>query len=322
MVAPGTVHEPLPARDVVLGEHTATRRLVPSKARRMVGPWCFVAHYGPDDVRRTGGLHLPLHPYVGLQAVTWLFEGEVEHVDGLGNRQRVRPGELSLVTAGPGFCRAEVTPPHAPPRLHGVQLWAALPEPVRSGAAPAYTHLPEPPTYTEHGTTLRVLLGSLAGETSPAPTYTPLVAAELTLAPGATAALPVEPGFEHAALVVGGELVVDGEGIGRDEMVYLGDGREALQLAAPAELTAPTVLLLLGGEPFTEEVVLWWNFLGRDHDEVVRHREEWNGDGPAWVPRRFGRLPEDAGPRMLAPTMQNVRLRPRPREAGGWGAPG
>lgn len=306
-----TVHEPLPARDVLLGGRTPARRLLPNKARRMIGPWCFADHYGPDDVRRTGGLRLPPHPYAGLQTLTWLFEGLVEHTDSLGNRQLVRPGELNLLTAGSGVCRAEVSPPDAPPTLHGVQLWVALPGAARTGAAPAFTHLPEPPTYAEQGTTLRVLAGSLAGETSPAPSYSPLVAAEVTLEPGATATLPLDPAFEHGALVVRGELLAAGETVGRDEMVYLGGDRDGLELAAPDDVAGPTVLLLLGGEPFTEELVLWWNFLGDAHEEVVRLREEWNGQGESWVPPRFGQVHGFDGPRMLAPPMPPVRLRPR-----------
>ncbi len=311
MVAPGTVHEPLPARDVVLGRGTSARRLLPNKVRRMIGPWCFVDHYGPDDVRRTGGLHVPPHPYAGLQTVTWLFDGVVEHVDSLGNRQRVRPGELALLTAGPGVSRAETTPAGASGALHGVQLWVALPHAARTSVQPGLTHLPEPPTYSEHGATLRVLAGSLAGETSPAPVHSPLVGAEVTLEPGATAVLPLEAGFEHGVLVAGGEVLVDGEVVGRDEMVYLGGGREGLELAAPDDLRGPAVLLLLGGEPFMEETVLWWNFLGSDHEEIVRHREEWNGHGAAWVSPRFGHVHGFAGPRMLAPPRPSVRLRPR-----------
>lgn len=310
MVAPGTVHEPLPARDVVLGRGMPARRLLPNKARRMIGPWCFVDHYGPEDVRRTGGLRLPPHPYTGLQTVTWLFEGLVEHTDSLGNRQLVRPGELNLLTAGPGVCRAEVSPPDAPQVLHGVQLWAALPREARSGAAPALTHLPEPPEYSEGGVTLRVLAGSLAGEASPAPVYSPLVAAEIRLEPGAVALLPLEEGFEHGVLVVGGELLAAGETVGRDEMVYLGGGRDGLELEAPGDAAGPAVLLLLGGRPLAEELVLWWNFLGRDHGEVVRDREEWNGEGESWMPPRFGQVRGFEGPRMLAPPMPPVRLRP------------
>lgn len=311
MVAPGTVHEPLPARDVVLGRKTPARRLLPNKARRMIGPWCLAHRFGPDDVRRTGGLRLPPHPYAGLQAATWLFDGSVRHTDSLGNEQVQGPGELNLLTAGPGVCRAEVSPPDAPATLHGVQLWVALPGSVRADAGPVFTHLPEPPTYAERGTTLRVLAGSLAGETSPAPTYSPLVAAEVTLEPGATAVVPLERAFEHGVLVVRGELLAGGETVGRDEMVYLGGDRNGLELAAPDDATGPTVLLLLGGEPFAEELVLWWNFLGRDHDEVLRHREDWNGEGESWSSPRFGEVLGFDGPRMLAPPMPNVRLRPR-----------
>lgn len=310
MVAPGTVHEPLPARDVILGRGTPARRLLPNKVRRMIGPWCLAHHFGPDDVPSTGGLRLPPHPYAGLQTVTWLFEGLVEHTDSLGNEQELRPGQLNLLTAGPGVSRAEVSPPHAPETLHGVQLWAALPRSARAEAGPALTHLPDPPAYTEQGVTLRVLAGSLAGETSPAPTYSPLVAAELTLEPEATATVPLERHFEHGVLVVRGELLVDGETVGRDEMVYLGGDREGLGLAAPGDGTAPTRLLLLGGEPFAEELVLWWNFLGRDHDEVLGHREDWNRGAEPGASSRFGEVPGFEGTRMPAPPMPNVRLRP------------
>lgn len=309
MVAPGSVHEPLPVRDVVLGRSTHARRLLPNKVRRMIGPWCLVTHYGPDDVRRDGGLMVPPHPYAGLQALTWLFEGVVEHTDSLGNRVLVHAGELSLLTAGTGVCRAETSPREGPRVLHGVQLWVAMPHAARTTAGPALTHVTEPPTYSERGATLRVLAGELAGEVSPAPTYSPLVGAELTLQPGATATLPLEERFEHGVLVVGGEVTVDGEPVGREEMVYLGAGREGLDLAAADEAAAPAVLLLLGGEPFREELVLWWNFLGGDHDEVVRHHEAWNASGAAGPSQYHGQVP-GFGSRMPAPPMPNGRLRP------------
>jgi redox-sensitive bicupin YhaK (pirin superfamily) len=185
-----------------------------------------------------------------------------------------------------------------------------MPGAARVGVGPVFLHVPDPPTYAEQGATLRVLAGSLAGETSAAPTYSPLVAAEITLDPGAVATLPLERGFEHGVLVVRGELLAGSEIVGRDEMVYLGGGREALGLAAPDDAAGPTVLLLLGGEPFAEELVLWWNFLGRDHEEVLRHREDWNRAGEPGSPSRFGEVPGFEGERMHAPPMPNVRLRP------------
>ena len=135
------VHEPLVARDVLLGRTTHVRRLVPNKTRRMIGAWCFLDHYGPDDIKATGGMWVPPHPHTGLQTVTWLFEGLGLHTDSLGSRQLIRPGQLNVMTAGHGICHAEVSPEDAPTHLHGVQLWVCLPDAVRD-TAPAGLHPP------------------------------------------------------------------------------------------------------------------------------------------------------------------------------------
>ena len=318
------VHEPLVARDVLLGRTTHVRRLVPNKTRRMIGAWCFLDHYGPDDIKSTGGMWVPPHPHTGLQTVTWLFEGVGLHTDSLGSRQLIRPGQLNVMTAGHGICHAEVSPDDAPELLHGVQLWVCLPDPVRDSAPPAFTHLPDLPTYTEHGVTLRVLTGSLAGETSPAPTYSPLVGAELTLDPGSEATLPLESGFEYGVLVAQGGAEVDGVLLERNAMSYLGLGRGELTFRAvptgptgrtgpPGSPEEPAVLMLLGGEPFDEEIVMWWNFIGRSHEEIVEQREAWNGDGVDHEPERFGAVRDFTGDRLLAPPMPNTRLKPRGR---------
>ena len=306
------VHEPLAARDVLLGRTTHVRRLMPNKTRRMIGAWCFLDHYGPDDIKATGGMWVPPHPHTGLQTVTWLFEGLGLHTDSLGSSQLVRPGELNVMTAGHGICHAEVSPEDAPERLHGVQLWVCLPDEVRDSTPAAFAHLPDLPTHHEHGVTLRVLVGSLAGETSPAPTYTPLVGAELSLEPGSVATLPLEPGFEYGVLVAQGSAVVDGVEIPRNAMSYLGSGRTELSFEA-AETEPDTVLMLLGGEPFEEHIVMWWNFIGRSHEEIVAQREAWNGDGIDFEPPRFGSVADFGGDRLLAPPMPNTILKPRGR---------
>jgi quercetin 2,3-dioxygenase len=306
------VHEPLVARDVLLGRTTHVRRLVPTKGRRMIGAWCFLDHYGPDDIKDSGGMWVPPHPHTGLQTVTWLFEGLGLHTDSLGSSQLIRPGQLNVMTAGHGICHAEVSPPDAPRLLHGVQLWVCLPDEVRDRTPPAFRHVADLPTYHEHGVTLRVLVGSLAGETSPAPAYTPLVGAELTLEPGAEATVPLDPGFEYGVLVVAGAARVDGIAIERNAMSYLGSGRSHLTFAAAAP-DEPAVLMLLGGAPFEEEIVMWWNFIGRSHEEIVAQREAWNGDGLEFEPERFGVVRGFDGDRMLAPPMPTTRLKPRGR---------
>jgi redox-sensitive bicupin YhaK (pirin superfamily) len=306
------VHEPLVARDVLLGRTTHVRRLVPNKTRRMIGAWCFLDHYGPDDIKTTGGMWVPPHPHTGLQTVTWLFEGLGLHTDSLGSHQLIRPGQLNVMTAGYGICHAEVSPPDAPELLHGVQLWVCLPDGVRDSAPPAFEHLADLPTSSERGATLRVLVGSLAGQASTAPTYSPIVGVELTLEPGAEATLPLETGFEYGVLVAQGAVEVDGVLVERNAMSYLGLGRRRLTFRAAAD-GAPTILMLLGGEPFEEEIVMWWNFIGRSHEEIVEQRQAWNGDGIDHEPERFGSVKDFDGNRLLAPPLPNTRLKPRGR---------
>ncbi len=308
-----TVHEPLQARDVVLGRTTHVRRLLPNKNRRMVGAWCFLDHYGPDDIKTTGGMWVPPHPHTGLQTVTWLFEGLGLHTDSLGSHQPIRPGQLNVMTAGHGICHAEVSPPEAPTRLHGVQLWVCLPDAVRETTPPDFTHLAGLPGWSEPGVAVRVLTGTLAGETSPAPTFTPLVGAEVTLAPGASLTVPLERDFEYGVLVAQGAATVAGLEVPRNAMSYLGCGRAGLTLSAEPGGPADTVVLLLGGEPFTEEIVMWWNFIGRSHEEIVEQRADWNGTGLGHEPPRYGVVRDFAGDRLLAPPMPNTRLKARGR---------
>lgn len=305
------VHEPLAARDVLLGRTTHVRRIVPNKTRRMIGAWCFLDHFGPDDIVATGGMWVPPHPHAGLQTVTWLFEGLGLHTDSLGSRQLIRPGQLNVMTAGHGIAHAEVSPEGAPASLHGVQLWVCLPDAVRDSVPPGFAHLAELSTYAERGVGVRVMVGSMAGQTSPAPAYSPLLAAEVTLEQGTRTVLDLQPSFEYGVLVAqGGAQVEGGALLERNAMSYLGSGRRELVVEAGPDRT---VLMLLGGEPFEEEIVMWWNFIGRSHEEVVEQREAWNGTGLGHRPERFGTVEDFAGDRLLAPPMPRVRLRARGR---------
>ena len=310
-----TIHEPLEPRDVLLGRTTHVRRILPNKIRRMVGAWCFLDHYGPDDIKATGGMWVPPHPHTGLQSVTWLFEGEGLHTDSLGSEQLIRPGQLNLMTAGHGISHAEISPADAPVNVHGVQLWTCLPDDVRDSTPADFTHLSDLPTHREGGLAVKVFVGELAGEVSAARVFTPLVGAEVTLEPGASGTIPLDPGFEYAVLTVQGTATVGGIDVPRNSMSYLGEGRTALSVATADSAAEPAVALLLGGAPFEEEIVMWWNFIGRTHDEIVEQRDAWNGEGVAWVSPRFGQVRGFSGDRLLAPPMPNIRLRARGRSA-------
>ncbi|GAB3435631.1 pirin family protein [Flindersiella endophytica] len=298
--------EVLTARDVPLGgpRAMAVRRTLPQRKRSLVGAWCFADHYGPNDVSVTGGMDVAPHPHTGLQTVSWLFAGEVEHRDSLGTHAFVRPGELNLMTGGHGICHSEVSTPDTTV-LHGVQLWVALPDAHRDTARD-FQHYAPPQVRLGTEAAARVFLGELAGERSPVPTFTPLLGAEIVLEPGATLSLPVASDHEHGVLVDTGTVTLAGTRLERASLGYAGPGAPSLTLANPGG--EPARVLLLGGAPFEEGIVMWWNFVGRSHDEIVAFREAWERESD-----RFGRVEGYAGHRLPAPPLPNARIVPRTR---------
>ncbi|WP_435602936.1 pirin family protein [Streptomyces sp. bgisy130] len=298
----GPVRDVQPGKQVPLGESTVVRRLLPNLGRRMVGAWCFVDHYGPDDIVDEPGMQVPPHPHMGLQTVSWLREGEVLHRDSLGSLQTVRPRELGLMTSGRAIAHSEESPHGHGPFLHGAQLWVALPGAHRD-TAPSFEHHSDLPVINGGGLSATVILGELAGATSPGTTYSPLVGADLTLTGGTDTRLPLDPDFEYAALTISGESEVDGVRLAPGSLLYLGCGRTELLLRADSDSS----LLLLGGEPFEEQIVMWWNFIGRSQQDIEDARADWTTGS------RFGTVHGYDGDRLAAPELPPVTLKPRGR---------
>ena len=293
----------LPGKELLLGESTRVRRLLPTLGRRMVGAWAFVDHYGPDDVADSPGMQVAPHPHTGLQTVSWLLEGEVHHLDSLGSDVRFGPGQLALMTAGHGISHAEQSPVSHPRYLHGAQLWVALPDASRD-VAPHFQHHETLPGFSSDGLRSTVLMGSFAGATSPGRAYSPLVGVDLDLTAGADVEVPLEPDFEYALLASSGSVSIEDVPFGRGAMLYLGTGRRSLRLRAEEAGR----LLLLGGEPFDEQLVMWWNFVGRSGEEIADYAEQWNGES-----ERFGAVLGFDGARLEAPPLPPVPLKARGR---------
>ncbi len=295
-----TADTTLGAREVPLGglRGLTVHRTLPQRGFPTVGAWCFVDHFGPTDQSMAV---LP-HPHTGLQTVTWPIAGQIRHRDSLGSDVVLQPGELNLMTSGDGVSHSEfsVGDPDAP--MHGIQLWVALPNDAREGAA-GFEHHPALPVAGGDGWTAKVLLGELAGAVSPATTYTPIIGAELRMDTGYST-VPLRPDFEHAILAVNGPLVVDGVEVAHRELRYLAPGRSMVGLQVPADTTA----MLIGGEPFGEELVMWWNFIGRSHDDIVDARDDWERSAG-----RFGHVDGHGSQVIPAPPLPQVRLTPRRR---------
>jgi len=301
-----TVLEP---RDVPLGGPRAmnVRRTLPQRSRSLIGGWCFVDHYGPDLVSAGPGMVVPPHPHTGLQTVSWLFAGVIDHRDSVGSHAPVRPGELNLMTAGSGISHSEVSTRDTT-ILHGAQLWVALPDSARHGSPAFENYVPEP--FVLGDATVRVFIGELAGRASTATVFSRLLGAQVDLPAGTSVTFDVDPGFEHGVLVDAGDVTVEGMPVPLSHLGYVPLGRSTVTISTGG---LPATVLLLGGEPLGERIVMWWNFIGRTHDEIVEYRDAWQHDVIAGgnPNGRFGAVAYD-GRALPAPELPvNVRLSPR-----------
>lgn len=291
--------ESYPSREVHLGELRVTRAL-PIRERRLVGPWCFLDRFGPLSFTEGMPMDVAPHPHIGLQTITWLHAGEVAHDDSLGFDAVLRPGGVNVMTSGSGIAHAERTPRYNTGKLDGVQLWTALPQAERD-REPGFTHLAEVPTLEWPGGVVQVFAGKLAGASAPVPTYSPLLGADVQVHPGLALEVPLEAGFEHAILVLSGECLLEGQALDPGTLYYLGTKRSQ---ACFTSCTGARVLLI-GGPPFPETILMWWNFVARTPEEILQARLDWEGH------RRFGEVRAYQGPRLAAPELTRL-ARPNP----------
>jgi len=268
--------EVLAARPVEVGGARVLRAL--PRRRRTVGAWCLLDH----APAATGAPPMAIgpHPHIGLHTVTWLLAGEVEHSDGLGNRVRIRPGELNVMTAGHGIAHAE-DGRSSPEPARVVQLWLSQPDATRDGP-PRFAHHGDLPRWSLAHGTATLMVGRVGAEASPARVDPSVVGIDLEL--DGPVGLPLDPAFEHCVFVLDGAVTVDGVAVGTDELGLLGPGRDGLDIRT----TAPARVLVLGGTPLDTELLMWWNFVARTHEEIDDATAAWSTGSD-----RFGPVDSD-----------------------------
>ncbi len=296
-----------PSRDASLGAIRVTRAL-PIRGRRLVGPWCFLDRFGPLEFASGRPMAVPPHPHVGLQTVSWLVEGEMLHADSLGNEAEVRAGGVNVMTAGRGIAHAEETPTRNSGRLSGVQLWVALPDADRE-TGPGFEHVERVPVVEERGGVVQVFAGSYASPSSgsgqrvasPTRHFSEILGLDVQVHPGEAVELGLSPPFEHALLLLGGDCSSEGQELEERVLYYLGAGRPSLGLSS----RAGGQVLLIGGRPFSETILMWWNFVARTPEEIAQARADWERH------ERFGEVVGDHGSRLAAPELMRL-ARPNP----------
>jgi redox-sensitive bicupin YhaK (pirin superfamily) len=236
----------------------------------LVGPWCFLDHYGPVAFGVDKPMDIGPHPHIGLQTVTWLLEGEALHRDSLGNERLIQPGQLNLMTAGSGISHSEETPSRNSGRLHGLQLWVALPD-ARRRVAPSFDHYAELPVTATGSARAVVLIGEFNGARSPAKAHSRMVGADVVVDNDGDVDVPLDRSFEHALMLIEGNVALGDRTLEPSTLHYLGTGRDVVALTA----RAGSRMVLLGGEPFGERILMWWNFVARTPEEIAEARNDW-----------------------------------------------
>ena len=279
------------------------RRTIPHKQLRTIGAFCFVDYFGPTD--QTDAMVVAAHPHTGLQTVTWLFEGEVEHRDSIGSIQTIKPGQLNLMTAGRGISHSEISR-KTEGNLHGIQLWVALDDSSRN-TDPEFEHIEQSQLVETDSMRARVFMGSMLGVESKAKIFSDLVAAEIDLEPGEHE-IELNPEFEYGVLLVGGDVAVSEEKLNQADVIYFPKGETSMKITANSK----TKVVLIGGVPFEERLVMWWNFIARTHEEIENMREMWNDEQHRMSgDDNFGVFKDDVGGWIPAPDMPNLQLRSR-----------
>lgn len=281
-------------------------RLLPQAKRKTVGAWCFLDHAGSDDLKfadDSSGLQVGLHPHINLQTFTWMLQGEVWHQDSLGNRQLIRPKQVNLMTAGTGnqagISHTEQTP-EGIKDLHAVQLWIALP--MNQDIKPNFEHYPELPEWQKDGIRYILTTGQYQGYSAPTTQFSPLLGVDMQFDVTGKFEIEKQDKFEYGFLVIKGELRINGQVYGQDELAVLSDCENA---QGELELWASegTHVMLLGGEPLPHPTVIWWNFVGSHVDDLKQAVADWNA-GHA----RFGDIALDgtALKRLVAPQVPDA----------------
>lgn len=283
-----------PSREVKLGT-LSVQRALPVRGRRLVGPWCFLDRFGPMTFNEGNPIDVAPHPHMGLQTVTWLLDGEIVHDDSLQNQSLLKSGGLNVMTSGDAIAHAEHTPGKNSGRLNGVQLWTALPDRQRKRAA-SFQHVAEVPAWELSEGVIRVFSGRCGAVVSSAEHFSDIIGADLQVHRGGRITLPVERDYEHAVLVLDGDTALDGQPLEPAVLYYLGTHRTEMSLAS----RDGSRTLLIGGRPFSETILMWWNFVARTPEEIRQARDDWEAN------RRFGQVTAYKGLRLNAPELAKL----------------
>lgn len=249
-------------------------RLLPFKDKRMVGPFIFIDHMGPAQMKPGENMDIPPHPHIGLSTLTYLFEGNVMHKDSLGTEIEIKPGQVNWMTAGKGIVHSERTPGYmrqAEKSLHGLQIWVALPKHLEA-MEPTFFHADtnDLPSWEKDGIAYTLVAGTIMGHTSPVPVYSPLYFLQLKCTAKQTVKIGADLYGEAGLYILEGSIESEGTTFGPKELLVAKNNQ-----LCEFTMNANTTIYFFGGEPFAEERFIYWNFVASDYSTIEKAKQQW-----------------------------------------------
>ena len=271
-------------------------RLLPFSSKRMVGPFIFIDHMGPEQLPAGQGMDIGPHPHIGLSTLTFLFEGNIMHKDSLGTDIEIKPGQVNWMTAGSGIVHSERTPDNLRNQvktLHGLQIWVALPKTLEQ-MAPSFFHAnsEELPAWTDDGVAYKLIAGTIMGKTSPVPVFSPLYFLELKATERQSVKIGKELYGEAGLYILEGSIETEGQVFAPKELLVANNSSLCEFTMNPG-----TTIYFFGGEPFAEERFIYWNFVASDYALIEKAKQAWRNQTFAPIPGEtdFIPLPPDSG---------------------------
>jgi redox-sensitive bicupin YhaK (pirin superfamily) len=262
-------------------------RLLPFRSRRSVGPFVFIDHMGPVQLTEDENLDVGPHPHIGLSTLTYLFEGSVTHRDTLGNVIEIKPGEVNWMTAGEGIVHSERTPDylrHSGKRMHGLQIWVALPR-EREQMRPEFFHIPgeKLPEWMAGEVSYKLIAGEVLGRKSPVPAYSPMFFIEIKSKTRQTITIGKELFGEAGLYILEGHIESEGN-IYEPRRILVAKENKLCEFVLHPDST----VYVFGGEPFPEERFIYWNFVATSKERIEQAKEKWRN-------QQFGTIPGETG---------------------------
>jgi redox-sensitive bicupin YhaK (pirin superfamily) len=270
----------LTAKESALVGNFSVFRALPRRELRRVGGFVFFDHFDAENISPEQ-FDVPPHPHIGLQTVTYLFEGEILHTDSIGYQEYIKPGAVNWMTAGKGITHAEQVM-KIQPRMHGIQSWVGLPHTKRK-TAPSFEHFAKEnlPTVEMKNAKIRVLAGNLEENISPIPTFQELTYLDISADENCYTAITVDPSHELAVYVCEGEISIDGTNVQKFELAKLSDNEEIFAFTSKNGAR----FVLFGGEPLPEPTVIYWNFITDTIGEAKQAMLDWEAGKFPQVPK-------------------------------------